>query len=479
MLNDLPREKLRFIIEEYGRSAIRDANRCRELLREHAPENLRETNLLMLVLTEGFVSELTAENLESVAQRLHEKFGIQQEFTFWAVKSWALALHLLQISFNQKDIDVIFELENKKIEPQKLGEFIIENGMVTDTKTGLMWLRFSYGQTWKNGKVFGDAEIFNWNDAMKIPTLLNRGEGYMGFDNWRIPDRIELKNLAKKNTDNITFTTSECFNKLNTHYIFPRKKESFWSSSQYAFDRVFAVNFQICKDDFYSPQKKFEVLLVRNTVVTQIVDKAEIIPIPRKIGKFIVEDGIATDTETSLMWLRFAYGQKWNNGKILGISRKLTCWDEVIKAVQQFNEQDGYKGYSNWRIPSVEELKELFEGIKTTVLPIPLSGKGHIADYDIFPEIDSYFWAKDKELDSPFAYIVDSESGEKDFILKSAIKQLFIPVVRLVRDSSLKTKFPETETTLEVMAAKVETEKTTITVPLLKDEATQDFEDMF
>jgi hypothetical protein len=102
MLNDLPREKLKFIIEEYGRSAVRDVNRCRELLRELAPEHLRETNLLLLVLTEGFVWELTAENFASFAQRLHDEFGTQQEFAFWAVESWAMALNLINIPMIQK-----------------------------------------------------------------------------------------------------------------------------------------------------------------------------------------------------------------------------------------------------------------------------------------------------------------------------------------------------------------------------------------
>ncbi|MEI6747250.1 MAG: hypothetical protein WCL34_14900, partial [Methylococcaceae bacterium] len=111
--NDLPREKLKFIIEEYGRSTIRDSNRCRELLREHAPEHLRETNLLMLVLTEGFVWELTAENVELFAQRLHDEFGTQPEFALWAVESWALALKIIskRNKFNKTNISEITDID--------------------------------------------------------------------------------------------------------------------------------------------------------------------------------------------------------------------------------------------------------------------------------------------------------------------------------------------------------------------------------
>jgi hypothetical protein len=127
MLNDLPREKLKFIIEEYGRSAIRDSNRCRELLRGLAPEHLRETNLLMLVLTEGFVWKLTSENLKSFAQRLHDEFGTQENFAVWAIESWALALNLIQqtneikpdLSIPQiKIIEVASKPKKKNIEPK-------------------------------------------------------------------------------------------------------------------------------------------------------------------------------------------------------------------------------------------------------------------------------------------------------------------------------------------------------------------------
>jgi hypothetical protein len=100
MLDNHPRKQLCFIIEKFGRSVINDSRRCRGLLKDLAPNHPRETNLLMLALEQKAVAELAEFNnsiplsvqLERLAQCLHDNFGTQKEFAFWAVESWALAL---------------------------------------------------------------------------------------------------------------------------------------------------------------------------------------------------------------------------------------------------------------------------------------------------------------------------------------------------------------------------------------------------
>ena len=80
----------------------------------------------------------------------------------------------------------------------------------------------------------------------------------------------------------------------------------------------------------------------------------------QQIGKFIVQDGVATDPETGLMWLRFAHGQRWENGTVSG-DVKGAMWDDAMETPDTFNQQGGYAGYNDWRVPTIDELKSLID----------------------------------------------------------------------------------------------------------------------
>ncbi|MEI7796497.1 MAG: DUF1566 domain-containing protein, partial [Methylococcaceae bacterium] len=101
---------------------------------------------------------------------------------------------------------------------------------------------------------------------------------------------------------------------------------------------------------------------------------------PNKIGKFIVQDGVATDTETGLMWLRFAHGQRWENGAIEGIAEKVN-WHDAMKIPTAFI----YGHYNDWRVPNIDELKTLIDKVKGT--------SGNYIDADVFPKSDKFFWS--------------------------------------------------------------------------------------
>ena len=103
----------------------------------------------------------------------------------------------------------------------------------------------------------------------------------------------------------------------------------------------------------------------------------------QQIGKFIIKDGIATDTETGLTWLRFAHGQRWGNGNVVGDAEQFT-WDDAMKIPDTFNQQ-GYAGYNDWRVPDVDELKSLIDKIK--------GKEGNYIDADVFPENEPWFWS--------------------------------------------------------------------------------------
>jgi len=99
-MNDIVRQKLQYIITQYGRSICDEPKRCEALLRDFCPEYKREVNVLISALKERVAAELmTASDaipeelvLERLIRRLYDNRGIAEEFARWAVESWAIAL---------------------------------------------------------------------------------------------------------------------------------------------------------------------------------------------------------------------------------------------------------------------------------------------------------------------------------------------------------------------------------------------------
>lgn len=258
MLDNHPRHQLRFIIEKYGRSIIDDPRRCRGMLKDLTPKHQRETNLLMLALDQKLVAEIIQPthtplliHLDILAQRLHNNIGIQKEFAIWAIESWALALDVIQQPSVQETIKpepeptpTIVKPEPKiivppkpapiisKPTPQKIGKFIVQDCVATDTETGLMWLRFAHGQRWENGTVAANPKKLNLHEAMEIPDTFNR-RVYADYNNWRVPTIDELKTLIDK-------AKGTKGNYIDAD-IFPSSPAAlFWSSSPHASSSYYA-----------------------------------------------------------------------------------------------------------------------------------------------------------------------------------------------------------------------------------------------
>ena len=103
-MNDLPRQKLQFILSQYGRSICDEPKRCEGMLKDLCNgECKREITVLIGALRENVAKELLTQSsmlpIEAIApkltQRLYDDLGIAEEFAQWAVETWALALGLL------------------------------------------------------------------------------------------------------------------------------------------------------------------------------------------------------------------------------------------------------------------------------------------------------------------------------------------------------------------------------------------------
>lgn len=99
-LSDLPREKLRQIISQYGATVYQDAQRCEAFLRDFCGAYKREINVLVTALKHGITKELSLHTtslpdevlLSRLTKRLEDEVGLTGVAARWAVESWAVVL---------------------------------------------------------------------------------------------------------------------------------------------------------------------------------------------------------------------------------------------------------------------------------------------------------------------------------------------------------------------------------------------------
>jgi WD40 repeat protein len=102
-MNDVPRQTLKHIVQQYGPDVCEDARRCVGLLRDLCGEYRREIFVLMTALEHNVVDSLRTLTdqlpfsvvLPRLAAELHETTALSEEAARWAVAVWAEALDLV------------------------------------------------------------------------------------------------------------------------------------------------------------------------------------------------------------------------------------------------------------------------------------------------------------------------------------------------------------------------------------------------
>lgn len=104
-------------------------------------------------------------------------------------------------------------------------EFIMNpDGTVLHSKTGLIWARCSLGQNWQNDTCIGTAIGYNYREAFEQAVLTN-ALGYLGFNDWRLPEAEELRSIVE----------AQCSNPSINEAVFPKTPASwYWSASIFA-----------------------------------------------------------------------------------------------------------------------------------------------------------------------------------------------------------------------------------------------------
>ena len=95
------------------------------------------------------------------------------------------------------------------------------NGTVTDSKTGLMWMKCSLGQS-GNDCATGGTNTYNWQEAL----VTADGYSFAGYTDWRLPNIKELRSIVEQ----------RCYDPSINLDVFPATPISnVWSASPYSY----------------------------------------------------------------------------------------------------------------------------------------------------------------------------------------------------------------------------------------------------
>lgn len=266
------------------------------------------------------------------------------------------------------------------------------NGTLTDDYSGLMWssdanLIATRDPDFDQDRTVGDGDI-NWITALNYIQKLN-DEKYLGHNDWRMPNCLELRSLLNLGNDSITFPEGHPFTNL---------KEGYWSSTTSDRLRGGAIAVYLSKYIVHAnttyPAGHWETLFkdlgptisyfvlyllpVRNggTIGEVEIPKSgqrvsyyngddvsigmgNAWPSPRLVDN---KDGSVSDRLTGLMWTKdtdLMYSRDPEFDTCDG-SNGLVYWETALGYIHKLNTEN-YLGYTDWRLPNRNELTSLID----------------------------------------------------------------------------------------------------------------------
>lgn len=129
------------------------------------------------------------------------------------------------------------------------------DGTITDTTTGLMWMRCSIGQVFQesDNQCIDDAQQLTWQQAL----VTAHGFSFANNNDWRLPNLKELTSLIER----------QCVRPAINTELFPlTPSDDFWSSTPSLTDpqRSWVVAFFNGSNSLREKQLSVFVRLVRN-----------------------------------------------------------------------------------------------------------------------------------------------------------------------------------------------------------------------
>ncbi len=172
-MNNVPRQQLRALVQEQGADIYQNARRCRAFLMDYCGQYQREIFLLTKAIEQKIPEELARHQknpqlplsalLTCLKNRLQDSYAVAEEAALWTVKSWALALAVIEKETNQQNLLTKEERQRKSARSfYKLGEqYYYGQGVNQDRQEAIKWYRRAAELNLKNGTALELEELEN------------------------------------------------------------------------------------------------------------------------------------------------------------------------------------------------------------------------------------------------------------------------------------------------------------------------------
>ncbi len=231
--------------------------------------------------------------------------------------------------------------------------FKVRGELVEDLLTGLIWP--------KNANV-ADYPL-PWLEALAFVKRLN-AENYLGFSDWRLPNRRELRSLVFLEAKNPVLPPGHPFENVFHGW--------YWTSTTAAINPRYAWNIHFGGGRMFYSRKDEERLLwpVRGPnrflyatgqkrcfdLTGQEIpcsdsgqDGAYQTGLPWPQPRFEPQGKVVRDLLTGLYWTKDA-----------DLASGLVNWEEAFEVVKSLN-QKNWGGFADWRLPNINELESLVD----------------------------------------------------------------------------------------------------------------------
>lgn len=213
------------------------------------------------------------------------------------------------------------------------------DGTITDSATGLIWMRCAIKQTWSSGTCFGTAGKYTWKEATALTST------FAGQTDWRLPNIRELDSIVNRTTSNPAIDSA----------VFPETLSSrYFSATGVAgtSDKAFYVDFNdgtIGNDSYF-----FTGLLSLSVRLVRAGRSISVLRTSRLSADYVdIGEGAVKHTPTALMWKRCSHGQTWTGATCSGTATQYT-WNKATAIVDS-------AAALKWRLPTEDELLTLVD----------------------------------------------------------------------------------------------------------------------